>query len=442
MGSINTRTPEHSLLEALAQEISTAAHGLTALLQSTNPAALQDGRAGSHDIPRQAPAEVSAVKAALIEKTMAVQQLVMSATDVQQQMTLRTQHMASVRWICRFKVADFVPADGSISYDAVAAAAGVPADQLARICRMAMTAGFFREVASSEIAHSHTSLDLRSSCPVHDAFNFLTETGNAVVGKMTEMTEAQLAASREGGKTEKPITAFGIAKQTDVPFFKYIMSDPELARHQAAHMNSVGAAEQSHVRHVLNGYAWADLPSGAKVIDVGGSTGHCCVALAQQFPSLNFVVQDLPPVLSQARIPEDLKDRILLQAHDFLTPQPSSSQGAEVFFIRQCLQNWPHKDAVRILQNIIPAMDRTKSRIVIMSVVLSSPSDPSIGQREKGISRMRDLFMMQAMGGQERDMQQWETIVKDADPELEIVSVEKPRGSVLSMIDVRFKLGT
>jgi 6-hydroxytryprostatin B O-methyltransferase len=438
MDSLETRTQEHALLEALVHEISTAAHRLSTFIQSTKPAALQDGQAGSYDIPPQAPAEISAVKAALIEKTMAVQQLIMSATDVQQQMTLQTQHMASVRWICRFKVADCVPESGSISYDAAAAAAGVPADQLARICRMAMTAGFFREVAPGKIAHSHTSLDLRSSCPVHDTFKFLTETGHSVVGKMPEMTEATIAASREG-RAENPITAFSIAKRTDVPFFKYIMSNPELARQQAAHMNSVGAAEESHIRHVLSGYAWGSVPSGAKVVDVGGSTGHCCVALAKEFPSLNFLVQDLPPVLAQAKIPEDLKDRISLQAHDFLTPQPSSAKGAEVFFIRQCLQNWPHKNAVRILQNIIPAMDRAKSRIVIMSVVLASASDTAVGQREKGISRMRDLFMMQAMGGQERDMQQWEVVVREADPDLEIVSVEKPKGSVLSVIDVRFK---
>ena len=36
-------------------------------------------------------------------------------------------------------------------------------------------------------------------------------------------------------------------------------------------------------------------------------------------------------------------------------------------------------------------------------------------------------------------MQQWEALVRDAGQELEIVTVKKPMGSVLSMIDVRFK---
>ena len=74
-----------------------------------------------------------------------------------------------------------------------------------------------------------------------------------------------------------------------------------------------------------------------------------------------------------------------------------------------------------------------------MSVVLAGAGDPSIGQREKGISRMRDLFMMQAMGGQERDMNQWNSLVRDTDAKLKIVSVVKPKGSVLSVIDVSFE---
>ncbi len=144
-------------------------------------------------------------------------------------------------------------------------------------------------------------------------------------------------------------------------------------------------------------------------------------------------------MLAQAKIPGALEDKISLQAHDFLTVQPADTQGADVFFIRQCLQSWSHADAVEILRNILPAMDRAKSRIVIMSVVLASAGDPPIGQRGKGISRMRDLFMMQAMGGQERDLQQWEALVRDADAKLRIVSVSKPEGSVLSVIDVRFE---
>ncbi len=54
--------------------------------------------------------------------------------------------------------------------------------------------------------------------------------------------------------------------------------------------------------------------------------------------------------------------------------------------------------------------------------------------------RTKDLFMMQAMNGQERDIEQWRHLLKDADERLEIVAVRTPEGSGLSIIEVRLVL--
>ncbi|KIW31440.1 uncharacterized protein PV07_03090 [Cladophialophora immunda] len=424
------------LLEALAQKTQTSAAQITRFLNEAHTKGPVDGQPGSFDIPLNSPPEINAAKAAILESTMLMQQLVMSATDVQQQMTLYTQQMAAIRWICRFDVATHVPASGTISYEDLTAAAKVPQGELMRICRMAMTAGFFQEPVQGHIGHTPISLDLRSSSPVHDTFLFMSETGHTVVSKMPEMTEANLKL----GPGAKPKTAFNIAMNTDIPFFKYIMSNPALAKQQAAHMKTIVAAEESHIRHTVSGYDWGALPQGAKVVDMGGSTGHVSITIAREFPHLEFIVQDLPQVLSQrASVPAELGDRVAFEAHDFFQPQPPSHRGADVFFIRQCLQNWSDADAAKILRTLLPALDKRRSRIVIMSVVLANPNDAGVGQREKGISRMRDLFMMQAMGGGERDLAQWNAIVKAADPGLEIANVNKPRGSVLSVLEVRYK---
>ncbi|KAH0843179.1 putative O-methyltransferase [Fonsecaea pedrosoi] len=428
---------EVGLLENLAQRTQAAAAQITRFLsESHTNSQVGDGQPGSFDIPLSAPPEINAAKASLLESTMLMQQLVMSATDVQQQMTLYTQQMAAIRWICRFDVATHVPPSGTVSYETLAATAHVPQGELMRISRMAMTAGFFQEPVQGRIGHTPTSRDLSSSSPVHDTFLFMSETGHSIVSKMPEMTEANLKL----GPGAKPKTAFNIAMNTDMPFFKYIMSNPTLAKQQAAHMKTIVAAEESHIRHTVSGYDWGSLPQGAKIVDLGGSTGHVSIAIARAVPHLKFVVQDLPQVLSQRpSVPADLGDRVVFEAHDFFQPQPASCQGADVFFIRQCLQNWSDADATKILRTLLPAMDRGRSRIVVMSVVLASPSDAVVGQREKGISRMRDLFMMQAMGGGERDLAQWNAIVNEADPGLDIVRVNKPHGSVLSVLDVRFR---
>ncbi|EXJ71559.1 uncharacterized protein A1O5_05367 [Cladophialophora psammophila CBS 110553] len=426
-----------ALLEALAHKTQNAAAQITRFLKEARTKGPVDGQPGSFDIPLNSPPDISAAKASLLESTMLMQQLVMSATDIQQQMTLYTQQMAAIRWICRFDVATHVPDSGTISYEDLAAAAKVPQKELMRICRMAMTAGFFQEAVQNQIAHTPTSLELRSSSPVHDTFLFMSDTGHAIVGRMPEMTEANLKLS----PGQKPKTAFNIAMDTDTPFFKYIMSNPVLAKQQAAHMKTIVAAEESHIRHTVTGYDWGALPQGAKVVDMGGSTGHVSITIAQEFPHLRFIVQDLPQVLSQAApVPAEVGDRVVFEAHDFFQPQPPSSHGADVFFIRQCLQNWSDADAAKILRTLLPALDKGKSRIVIMSVVLANPDDTEVGQREKGISRMRDLFMMQAMGGGERDLAQWKAVIEDADPGLDIVNVTKPPGSVLSVLEVRYKI--
>jgi 6-hydroxytryprostatin B O-methyltransferase len=44
---------------------------------------------------------------------------------------------------------------------------------------------------------------------------------------------------------------------------------------------------------LVNGVDWASFGE-ATVVDVGGVSGHISFALAEAFPSLRFVVQDLP----------------------------------------------------------------------------------------------------------------------------------------------------
>ena len=72
--------------------------------------------------------------------------------------------------------------------------------------------------------------------------------------------------------------------------------------------------------------------------------------------------------------------------------------------------------------------------------MLPSPGDTSTGKREEACMRTKDLFMMQAMDGQERDIEQWRHLLKDADERLEIVALRTQVGSALSIIEVRLVL--
>lgn len=101
--------------------------------------------------------------------------------------------------------------------------------------------------------------------------------------------------------------------------------------------------------------------------------GHASIALAEKFPNLKFIVQDLPEITAkgeQQSLPASVQTRLSFQAHDFFTPQPVA--GADVYFLRFILHDYPDSAATQILKNIVPALKPT-SKILVMDGVLPEP---------------------------------------------------------------------
>jgi ubiquinone/menaquinone biosynthesis C-methylase UbiE len=53
--------------------------------------------------------------------------------------------------------------------------------------------------------------------------------------------------------------------------------------------------------HVRTEFPWHDLPKGATICDVGGGIGYVSLELANAYPDLKIVLQDLPQTIEQAR---------------------------------------------------------------------------------------------------------------------------------------------
>ena len=47
-------------------------------------------------------------------------------------------------------------------------------------------------------------------------------------------------------------------------------------------------------------FDWAKLPTGSVVVDVGGGVGTACLSLAERYPDLKLVVQDLSGIINNA----------------------------------------------------------------------------------------------------------------------------------------------
>lgn len=147
-------------------------------------------------------------------------------------------------------------------------------------------------------------------------------------------------------------------------------------------------------------------------------------------------MQDLPSNAADGHAslssqPESISSRITFQGHDFFQPQPYP--GADVYFMRMILHDWPKEQSTAILKNIIAAM-KPSSRLLIMDSVVPAPgSVPSSVER---LIRARDLTMWQTFNSYERDLDIWKELFAAVDTRLRLVNVVQPFESVMSVMEI------
>jgi hypothetical protein len=178
-------------------------------------------------------------------------------------------------------------------------------------------------------------------------------------------------------KSEEPNrSGYAIANHTPLNMFEFLAQHPDRAKRFAGAMSSTSLAS---LEALSSYFDWASLPDGSTVIDVGGAQGHVSFHLAEQFPSLKFVVQDMPEVVegAETKIPDDLVNRVSFMGHNMFTDQPV--KGACVYLLRYVLHDWPDKYCIKVLQHLIPAM-KGGARVVIQEHLLPEPGTLSMLQ--------------------------------------------------------------
>lgn len=166
------------------------------------------------------------------------------------------------------------------------------------------------------------------------------------------------------------------------------------------------------------------------------------IALAKVFPSLSFIVQDLPQNIVKAtstlsRDEPALSNRIKFQSYDFFEEQ--KVKGAEAYLLRMILHDWQPADGVKIMRSILPAMKET-SRIIIMDVVLPKPGHGNAVK--ESLLRAREMTMLQSFNSTERDIDDWHALIRSTDERLKIMNVVQPVGSWMAILEVGFGAGS
>lgn len=162
-------------------------------------------------------------------------------------------------------------------------------------------------------------------------------------------------------------SAFSLAVGEKEGFFTFLDKHTERRRRFSNGQGLLMAHPARDPIHLVNTLNWSGESCPKTVIDIGGSHGHLIKAILGRFPGVKEgIVQDLPGVVDQASVPEELQDRMSFEAYDFFTPQ---QRKADVRIFRVILHDWPDADAIKILQNQIPSLE-AGNRIILHEQVV------------------------------------------------------------------------
>lgn len=210
--------------------------------------------------------------------------------------------------------------------------------------------------------------------------------------------------------TDSSRTAFQVAHNTNKPAYSWVPSDMSIISAFLAFMKSQREGQKSWTDafpiETLK-LSRDDLSSDRKLfVDVGGSAGHQCIALRQQYPDVRggLVLQDQEMVVVRVNKEELAGFGIEAQAHDFFEPQPV--KGAKAYYMRNIMHDWPDDKCVEILQRLREAC-ADDSMILIDDMVL-----PDQGASWK--QAQKDIQMMAAVAAMERSVTQWKDLLARA----------------------------
>lgn len=345
--------------------------------------------------------------------------------------------MAALNVLNRFNFWEAVPLDGSASISSIAKHVDLPEEAVQRLVEHATTIRYFtyadpEKPSSSAIKHTSRSAALAKIPGLRALVSGCIEN---VGPSMLVMPEALDKFSK--GKKELPTdiqrTAFKLAHSGGEVFGDYpdswqlLENDGEGEKkgwRQRMFIEWMGYLKDifGTVDLLLGTMDW-EKEGSASVVDIGGSAGHDAFALAAAFPKLTITVEDLhecAPVFS-SNVPSELASRVTFREYNFFEPQPIS---ADIYLLKMILHDWPEAEAIKIVQQIRPALKPGAKIIFIDYMGKQGDIDPSLPRSIHQFGTSTDLRMMALFNARERSLEAWKSIVTKADSRFEIVRVD------------------
>jgi len=280
--------------------------------------------------------------------------------------------------IYRYNIANCIGVGETKTYSELADACGLAERPLKHLLRHGMTMRFFTEPTKGVVAHTAASQLMQDpNCMAWLEIGTEDLWPSSVQVRLQNISyfhtdDVKLVnALAKWPESEEPNqTGWNIAHNAAEPMYQRLATDTAMAKRFGAAMTVMNSNNPAFDPvHIHRSFDWESLGSRL-VVDVGGSHGNVSISLAQKYPHLRFISQDLASVIEGTPpVPSEVSDRVQFMAHDFFTPQPEE---ADVYIFRWILHNHSDKYAILILRALIPAL-KQGARILVQDGCLPDP---------------------------------------------------------------------
>jgi hypothetical protein len=300
----------------------------------------------------------------------------------------------TIHVVARLGVADLL-VDGPRSAAELAEQTGTHEHTLYRFLRAAAALGVFAEREDGRFDLTPLGEYLRSDVPGtlrYIAYFFGETTVWNSYGHVMETlrTGEPMGPKLRGGRS----------------WFDYLEDHPEYSEVFNKAMTTVGEAGVAKIAETY------DFGRFSVVADLGGGQGRLLSAILQRYPDLKGVLFDIPAAVeSAAELLEahHVADRVERVPGSFFESVPA---GADVYVMKAILHDWDDSDCVDILRRIRRALDdKPDGRLVLVECVV-----PPLN--EWHYSKLMDISMLVNLGGKERTLEEWRTLLASAGFEL------------------------
>ena len=342
-------------------------------------------------------------------------------------------NLACWRIVYRLRIAQAVPLDGSVHYQELASKCAVGQAQLERILRYTFTMNLFQEPEPGLVAHTPDSRKLVTDANFFDSLGFeMEELVPSSIGLVEALEKWQ-------GSDDPEHSAWNFHHGTDIGFYQSVMQHPERVRRMGGAMTywSCGAPEAA--RSTALQYPWSEVAGGkGTLVDVGGGSGHISIAVAEQHPGIECIVQDLPGAsdAGKAALSTHLEDRVKFAIHDYNDPQPVKN--ADFYLFSMVFHNLPDESVKTVLGKLVPAL-KPGARVLWCDRVIPRRGEvPECTYRE--IVAV-DLIMMIFSNGKERTVDEEIKVLESADSRFKYnATYELGGGSPFTIVEAIWSL--